>query len=65
MPYWFVALATGALPALWAGLWWRRRRIRGPGLCAACGYDLRASTEQCPECGTSVPEAPAAPLPAA
>ena len=51
VPYWFVLLAAAAPPAYWMIVTRRLRRRATRGLCAGCGYDLRASTGRCPECG--------------
>ena len=53
------AVATAILPGVWLALAarsYRRARLRAAGRCPACGYDLRASPERCPECGTAPAE---------
>jgi len=58
LPIWPVFLLTAIMPALWTvSRLSRRRRARrlAAGGCLGCGYDLRASTDRCPECGTPVP----------
>ena len=52
IPYWAVCMVA-AVPGVLA-LRRRKRlsRMRAAGHCPACGYDLRATPERCPECGT-------------
>jgi hypothetical protein len=55
IPFWLIGIVTGIVPAIWVRYWrlgeLRGRRLRG-NLCLACGYDLRATPDRCPECGT-------------
>jgi predicted amidophosphoribosyltransferase len=51
IPWWVPTLVL-AVPPL--GMLRRRRRRRDLCLCVSCGYDLRATPDRCPECG-SVP----------
>ena len=57
VPVWFLLLAFGGLPTWWVVRAVGARRRKRRGLCRRCGYDLRATPERCPECG-SVPVAP-------
>ncbi len=54
-PHWLVAALLALAPGLAASQIWRSRTRAKSGLCTTCGYDLRASPAQCPECGTAVP----------
>jgi hypothetical protein len=52
LPLWFFALVTAILPAIRIFRIFVPRRIANRGLCEECGYDLRATPDRCPECGT-------------
>jgi hypothetical protein len=55
MPLWLIAIVAGGV-AGWCLI--RRRNMHAPGSCRTCGYDLRATPDICPECGTrSAPSA--------
>ena len=57
-PHWFLMLLT-ALPAVsWTRRALRRRQRERLRLCRNCGYDLRATPDPCPECGTAPAHAP-------
>lgn len=56
-PYWILMPLTTILPALFLKEIFRLRRIAvrvNGNLCLACNYDLRASKDRCPECGTLI-----------
>ena len=55
-PIWALLLCAAVLPScrvvsLRRDL--RSRRRSAAGACTSCGYDLRATPERCPECGTT------------
>ena len=58
-PIWLVVLMTALLPGigttqLLISIITRRAKHR-KSCCVGCGYDIRATLDRCPECGTAVP----------
>ncbi len=54
-PAWLAVLALAWLPALRLLTYFRRRQKQREvqDFCRICGYDLRATPDRCPECGSS------------
>ena len=52
VPHWFMTLLTGIWSVAWIWRWRRRRKRCTTTCCHVCEYDLRATPERCPECGT-------------
>jgi len=50
--YGLVALVGALAPLLALSMHLRRRNRIVSGCCVKCGYDLRATPDRCPECGT-------------
>jgi hypothetical protein len=53
VPCWFLSVLLATLPSAWLWRWHKQRqRALMKGRCPSCGYDLRATPDRCPECGT-------------
>jgi hypothetical protein len=58
VPHWLPLMFALLPPAIWSRVAVRRASRRKGGQCLSCGYDLRATSARCPECGAAPPERP-------
>ena len=52
VPFWFLFCVSVVPPSLCLARRVQRKHRTAHGRCAVCGYDLRATPQRCPECGT-------------
>jgi hypothetical protein len=52
VPHWLLVALLAPMPVIYYVRRARNRHRTAQGLCLTCGYDLRASPDRCPECGT-------------
>jgi hypothetical protein len=53
LPHWLLAAVFALPPGRWCARRFRRKVLARENLCSTCGYDLRATPDRCPECGTA------------
>ena len=52
VPHWVFVMLFAVPPLLRVRAWRRHHRRAKAGTCVKCGYDLWATPQRCPECGT-------------
>jgi hypothetical protein len=57
IPYWLIVCVASSTGFMLSIRPLRERRRMRKGVCPACGYDVRATPDHCPECGLGIASA--------